>query len=307
MRKWTIAAAALTAAIFGDGEAQATNCATVTFSAPTISGWNPLTGANGSASFTATATRITTVPSVRMARIIFLDNDTGVTKIGTAGPQYDVLDGSGNVVSAQSGTSVPTSSSIIQFSWGNGGSNVNTANFTVRVLPTATQDFIAGTSYSEALKYSIQCFGAPPGNAVLGADTNVSGAPTLSLTVPSLLSITTAGPYNVNFGSFTSTTSNVNIGLKSTSSINVTLSTTNGSEMVLSGAVSPFPTNSVIAYTMTLNGTAISSGPQINLARAGVSGALWPLVLTLQNNQLPTGKLAGGYSDTITLTLTPGT
>ncbi len=55
--------------------------------------------------------------------------------------------------------------------------------------------------------------------------------------------------------------------------MNVAVTTTNGSQMVLAGAVSPFPTNSVIPYTMTLNGTAIATGPQANLTRAGVAGA----------------------------------
>jgi hypothetical protein len=281
-------------------------CATVTFTTPTISGWNPLTGTNGTASFTANVTRITTGPSIRSARIIFLDNQTGVTNVGTSGPQYEVRDPSNNVVSAASGTAVPTSSTVTQFTWGNGGTDLSSSTFTVQVLPTASQDFIAGTNYSEQLKYSIQCFGAPSARPPLGADTNVAGAPTLSLTVPSLLTITTGSAATINFGNFTTTTQPVNIGLKSTSSINVAVSTTNINQMVLAGAVTPFPTNSVIPYTMTLNGDAIANGSSLtNRPRATVAGTNWPLVLTLSGG-LPSGKIAGSYQDTITLTLTPG-
>ena len=76
--------------------------------------------------------------------------------------------------------------------------------------------------------------------------------------------------------------------------------------MVLAGAVSPYPTHSVIPYTMTLNGDAIANGTSLtNRPRAGVAGSNWPLVLTLPEG-LPSGKLAGSYADTITLTLTPG-
>ena len=107
-------------------------------------------------------------------------------------------------------------------------------------------------------------------------------------------------------GSFTTSAQTVQVLVKSTTSINVGLSTLNGSKMVLAGAVSPFPTNSTIPYTMTYAGTSIASGGSLsNQTRAGVGGASRALVLTLTGG-LPSGKIAGSYSDTITLSLTPG-
>ena len=73
-----------------------------------------------------------------------------------------------------------------------------------------------------------------------------------------------------------------------------------------SGAVTPFPANQSIPYTMTFGGAAITTATGLsNQTRAGVAGSNYPLVLNLTGG-LPSGKLAGSYSDTVTLTITPG-
>jgi hypothetical protein len=136
---------------------------------------------------------------------------------------------------------------------------------------------------------------------------SLQSGPTISLSIPKLVSITTASPATINFGSFTTATQSLNVGVKSTSSVNVSVTTSNADKMVLAGAVTPYPTNSVIPYTMTLNGNTVANGSSLtNRPRAGVARTNWPLILSLTGG-LPSGKLAGSYSDTITLTLTPGT
>jgi hypothetical protein len=127
------------------------------------------------------------------------------------------------------------------------------------------------------------------------------------VSIKKVVSITTAGPQTINFGNFTTTSQQLQVGVKSTSSIDVNVQTANTNQMVLAGAVSPYPANSSIPYTMTLNGTTVSNGTSLtNQTRAGVAGMSWPLLLNLTGG-LPSGKIAGTYSDTITLTLTPGT
>lgn len=294
--------------------ALAANCATVTFTGPTaVSGWNPLTSSTGTATFTATATRDTNGTTRRSARIIFLDNDTGTTVLNLAGtpngPRYEIRDSASSVVSAPSGTAPPSSSTGAQFSWGNSGSNVSgPITLSVSILPNSSnQDFIGGTIYTEALKYSIQCFAQ--GGGLLLSDMGVAGAPTLSLTIPKVISLTSASSASVNFGNFTATTDTVQIKLKSTSSVNVGVETLYGTasanQMVLAGASSPYSPNSTIPYSMMLNGTAVFHGSlRPNQTRGGQSETTYPLVLTLSG--IPSGKIAGNYSDTITLTLTPG-
>ena len=99
--------------------------------------------------------------------------------------------------------------------------------------------------------------------------------------------------------------------MKSTSSLNVAVSSTSYTQssvtqLVRSGAVTPYPANSVIPYSMTFNGASITpSAALANHQRAGVLGSDYVLLLTLPG--VPSGKLAGSYSDTITLTITPGT
>ncbi len=176
MRKWIIATGAIASALLASGRAEAANCATVTFSAPTISGWNPLIRRQRDSARSRRQQRGSRPDrAIRSARIIFLDNDTGVHDKSER-PVLNIDDqdiGGNNVASAQSGTAVTTSNSITQFSWGNGGSNravLRRSQF--RVIPTSNRISSAGTTYSEALKYSIQCLtvrhaASPP----LGSDT----------------------------------------------------------------------------------------------------------------------------------------
>ena len=289
-----IATGAIASALLASGRAEAANCATLTFGAnPTISGWDPLSGSAGSGSFTVTVGTLQ-ASGASQYRLIFLDNQTASPiQLGTGGPKYRVTIGATDYA-------FPSNAAITSVPFNSGTS----LTFNVAVLSNTgpVVDYIGGTVFSEPLNYTLQCYNG--GGATRGSP-DTGAARTVSLTIPKELSITSAGPYNINFGSFTTTTSNTSIGIKSTSSVDVAVTTVNGSQMVLAGAQQPYPTNSTIPYTMTLNGTTIASGPSTNLTRAGSAGASWPLVLTLPTG-LPTGKLAGGYSDTITLTLTPG-
>jgi spore coat protein U-like protein len=178
-----------------------------------------------------------------------------------------------------------------------------TVTFTLRIIGNFPgSDYVRGTVFSESLKYSIRCF---DGNGKQGEiDSSQSPGPAPSVNVPSVVLVTTAGPQTINFGNFTTATQTLQVGVKSTSSVNVAVNS--GDQMVLAGAVAPYPSNSVIPYTMTLNGDTIANGTTLtNRPRAGVNGTDWPLVLNLTGG-VPSGKLAGTYSDTITLTLTPG-
>jgi len=295
MRNWTkIAVTAL--ALVATEPAWAANCATVSFSptAPAIPTWDPINGAQVQTTFTATVGSLT--PGANRYRIIFLDNDSASPiriGSGTTNPQYSIRIGGTDYAFPSTGTTA-----------GNGIDNTaGTLTFTLAVpANTAARDYLGGTTYSEALRYTIECYN---NGGSKGVD-SLQSAVTLSLTIPKIVSITTASPQTIDFGSFTTTSQNLNVGLKSTSSVNVAVSTAKGGQMVLAGAVSPYPPNSVIPYTMTLNGVSVANGTNLtNQTRAGVAGATWPLVLTLTGG-LPTGKIAGGYSDTITLTLTPG-
>jgi hypothetical protein len=112
--------------------------------------------------------------------------------------------------------------------------------------------------------------------------------------------------YDIAALTFTTTQQTLNISLKSTSSVNTSISTSHGNMMVRQGAVTPYPTNEAIPYTMTFNSISMPAAglSNQNYARAGVGGESWPLILNLPS--LPTGKLAGLYQDVITLTLSAG-
>lgn len=73
-------------------------------------------------------------------------------------------------------------------------------------------------------------------------------------------------------------------------SVKVAVATTNVNQMVLAGAQTPYPMNSVIPYTMTLNGDTVANGSSLtNRPPAGVAGTKWPLILTLTGG-LPDGQ-----------------
>ena len=186
---------------------------------------------------------------------------------------------------------------------GSGGNSV-AVSLQFTVLANTTEDFVGGASFTETLNYGIQCF-QQNGNSN-GTAGPLTGPP-VTVTIPKLVSITTGSPATINFGSFSTATQTLQVGLKSTSSVNVTVATSNVNQMVLAGAVMPYPSNSVIPYTMSLDGVTVANGSSLsNRPRATVGGTNWPLILSLTGG-VPSGKLAGGYSDTITLTLTPGT
>lgn len=292
----------------------AAQCATVSFSPGNVSvpNWNPITPAAQQASFTMTLTRVSTATNA--IRIIFTDsNDSSQpVKLGTngtvSGPQYQVLDPSGNNVVYPLNTSITAVKPTPLVEYQSKSSN-NTVSVGFRVyVPANTPgtDFPNGT-YGETINYVIQCTNS--GNNTNPVDGPTSG-PALSLIIPNLVSLTTASAATLDFQNFTSLTQQLYVGLKSTGPVNVAIDSTNKLKMVRTGATAPYPDNSTISYLMSLNtGNGATNIPVLpttltNQMRAGVAGTSWPLVLSLSST--PSGKVAGSYSDTITLTLTPG-
>jgi len=309
MSRWSLLGGALLAAAAAN-PALAAQCATVSFSPGSVSvpGWNPITPGAQQASFTMMLTRVNTATTG--IRIIFTDsNDSSQpVKLGTSGtasgPQYQVLDPSGNNIVYPLNTSISAVKPTPLVEYLNKNSN-NTVSVSLRVyVPSNTPgtDFGNGT-YGETLSYIIQCTNSGNNNNPIDGPTS---GPAVSLTIPNLVSLTTASAATLDFQNFTSLTQSLNVGLKSTGPVNVAIDSTNKLLMVRAGAASPYPDNSTIAYLMSLRSTNIPSLPAMltNQPRAGVAGTTWPLVLSLPST--PSGKIAGSYSDTITLTLTPG-
>ena len=299
MSKWTKLAGVALA--FGIAQpAMAANCATVSFSAPSLPEFDPISGTYVQ---TITANVTNADSQAGVANIILVDNDTGALKIGSSGPEYNITS-SGTPIAFPLGRTISDNHEGAQVNLSN---NSGSTSLTLTVNNNNGNDFVGGMTFSEPLKYSIQCYKNATGTGngvILKKDENQSGL-TLPVTIKKVVSFTTAAPQTINFGNFTSLSQQIQIGLKSTSSINVNVQTVNDNNMVLAGAARPYPANSVISYSMTLKGTTVANGTNLsNQTRAGVAGASWPLILTLPS--LPTGKIAGSYSDTITLTLTPG-
>ncbi len=313
MTSWGLLAGAFLALNAAD-VVLAAQCATVSFSPGNVSvpGWNPITPGSQQASFTMTLTRVSTTTNA--IRIIFTDsNDASQpVKLGTngtaSGPQYQVLDPSGNNVVYPVNTSITSVKPTPLVQYQSKSSN-NTVSVAFRVyVPANTPgtDFSNGT-YGETINYVIQCTNS--GNNTNPIDGPTFG-PALSLTIPNLVSLTTASAATLDFQNFTSLKQQLNVGLKSTGPVNVAIDSTNKLKMVRAGAASPYADNSTIAYQMSLQiGTGVNNITVLpttltNQARAGVAGTMWQLVLSL--TATPSGKIAGSYSDTITLTLTPG-
>nr|WP_166180432.1 hypothetical protein [Altererythrobacter segetis] len=295
LRAVLVATSAATA--LGAEPALAANCANVSFSpgAPATITYDPIK-ATQSATTTFTATLSGFASNDKKYILILTDADTGTPlRIGTTGPIYTITSGATTVSFPKNTTAV--SSGVAQ-----SDKAVTSPSFTVALpVNSSGQDFVGGTQCTENLGYSLQCFFAN-GNSS-GADTG--SAVSLTTSIASVLSIVTASPQTLNFGNFTTTSQTLQVSLKSTSTMSVSVSTVNGSQMVLNGAVSPFPTNSTIPYTMTFAGSAITAGSPQTVSRAGVGGNTFAFALTLPGG-VPSGKLPGTYADVITLTIVPG-
>lgn len=306
----TFTAAAAVLALACSAGARAASCATVAIApaAPAIPAWNPIAPAEQSATFTLTLTR--TASSTRRARVILLDTDSSAVplRIGAGnGPRYliDNLD-SGAVISFPRGTQVGAQTVPLTQFPSSGNSNATTLNLRVRVLANSSpiEDFIGGARFVETLGLAVQCF--KTNGSDNGTDSLLSGGPTLALTIPRLASIVTAAPVNIDFGNFSLAQQQAMISVKSTSSLNVSVATANGGRMLLAGAGGNPAPNMVIPYGIRFNNVPLSPGATLfNQARAGVSGNSFPLMLTLTEGTAA-GKLAGTYSDTITLSIEPG-
>jgi hypothetical protein len=310
MKRWGLLGGAFLAVTAAD-PALAAQCATVSFSPGSVAvpAWNPIMPGAQQATFTMTLTRVSSATTG--IRIIFTDtNDSSQpVKLGTngtaSGPQYQLLDPSGKNVVYPLNTSIAAVKPSPLIEYQNKGSS-NTAQVTFRVyVPANTPgtDFGNG-AYGETLNYVVQCTNG--GNNSNPIDGPTSG-PAVSLTIPNLVSLTTASAATLDFQNFTSLSQQLNVGLKSTGPVNVAIDSTNKLKMVRSGASAPYPDNSTILYSLSLRSVPVPSLPAnlTNQPRAGVAGTTWPLVLSLPST--PSGKVAGAYTDTITLTLTPGT
>ena len=279
-------------------------------SAPTIADWNPMVANDAeSTNFNITLTRGASNPNnIDFATIYFTDPDSATSlRVGAlsgfAGPVYTIKSGSSDIVFASGVT--PSNPLRFDFASGNNQNQLaKSATFAVDGNNNASADYTSGT-YTETLNYTVQCYKGNGAN--ITSQGSVTGSLTINVTIPNRLSVITAGPQTINFGSFTTTAQSLAISLKSTGAINASLSTENGNQMVLTGAQTPVPANSTIPYSMAFDGQNVpANGASLNnLSRAGVGGGNKALVLTLP--ALPSGKLAGTYKDVITLTLSPGT
>jgi hypothetical protein len=303
-------AIAVMATVGFHGTALAANCATVTVSpaAPAIPQWNPLNGAAQEASFTVTMTR--DAASTKRAKLIFLDSNSNAspTRIGTTtGPRYDILnmDAGSTLVSFPQGTQV-ASVNIPDSQFSNRGDATLSFKVRIRANTSPQEEFTGGTSYTETLRYSVQCFKANGQDN--GTDSAVQSNLQLNLTIPKLLSIVTAAPDPINFQNFTTAEEQTLIRIRSTSTLNVSAVTANNGKLMAGTSTAE---NAIIPYSMRfgVSGSnplpALPLNSQINATRAGVTGKDYALRLILTDG-VPSGKIAGAYSDTITLTITPG-
>ena len=297
-------AAALMAMGFA-GPAMAAPCMTMTISpsAPGLAQWNPLDGQDQEVAFTATITR--DAASTKSVRLIFIDNDSNIspTRIGTSGPRYAIVSAGGGVISFPKGTTLSNSYGVtVPFT----NKNDATVSLKVRILGSR-EDFTSDVRYQENLDYAAQCLKAN------GSDNGSSTVPTssnlrLDLTIPKVLSVTTSSAAEINFQEFTKDQEQTIIRLASTSPLNVSATTDNNGKLMIGTSAPP---NATIPYTMQFglnNGSPLaplpSTGTPITAARAGVGGSAYALNLKLTDG-VPSGKIAGAYSDTITLTITP--
>lgn len=286
----------------------AAQCATVVFSPGTVTlpNYDPINGGAVQSSFVATISRVQA--TTRSVRLIFNDAVGGEPvqvrpSTGTGGPLYEILDPSGiNIAFGKYASVFAARNPTVPLPEGPSGDSV-AVSYTVNILTNSGgRDFRNG-HYGDNLSYSVACFqGSGSGQ---GGDTFVPGL-ALSATIPNLVSLTTASPATLDFQNFTTLTQQLDVGVKSTGPINVELQTDNDRKMVRMGSPAPVPLNSYIRYGIRLRGANVASDPYIlsNAPRAGVGGTQWPLQLTLSAQ--PSGKVAGSYSDTITLTVTPG-
>jgi hypothetical protein len=300
---WSATAAA---ALALPGVAWGADCANITASPaiPTIPQWNPLDGQPQEATFTVKMRR--EQGGARSARLIFLDANSSAspTRIGaTVGPRYEILNRGSQPISFPQGTQVG-SVNVPSTQFNNDGEA--TLDLKVRILgnSSASEDFEGGHTFSETLRYSVQCFKQNGG--ALAADQAVLSNLQLSLTIPKLVSINTAGPARINFQDFTVAAQHALISVRSTSMLHVSATTANGGKLVMGRSGEE---NTIIPYRMSFGAegetlAALPLGSVITATRAGVGGSDYMLRLALVGG-VPSGKLAGTYSDTITLTIAP--
>jgi hypothetical protein len=301
-RTWAAGAAALVVA------QPALGCATVSFSPATltIGSWDPITPAAAQTAVTATIARGNS--NVTGVRLILLDSNDRLSPVrlgsrsGMNGPPYQFLDASGaNLLYPATTAVTAVNAPVINFP-SKGGNSLQASLRLIVPANVPGTDFVDG-AYNETLSYAVQCFSS--GNKSAGTAGPISG-PAVALTIPNLVSLTTASAARLDFQNFTSLTQQLNVGLRSTGPVRVDVTSTNGLKMLRVGASTPALDNSLIKYFLNLRGTDIPKTPitLTNQPRAGVSGSSWPLVLSLPNQ--PSGKVAGSYSDTLTITLSPG-
>lgn len=297
------------AVLLAPAQATAAACGTVTASPGTLlfSSWNPLDGQAQDLPLTLTVQRVSA--STRGVRVILHDSDTPAPPIVVSlapAMRYEVADNaSGALIAFSRNTVIGAANAAVRPI--NGAPTTSIAiNARVRVFGNSgpVADYIGGRSFTQSFLYSIQCLNQQ--GQVTAQDLLVPANLALTVPIPRIASIVTARPSVIDFGNFTTTRQTILINVRSTSTLNVSANTQNGGKMVREGTPQPWPSYATIPFNMFFwDRKIIPGGTTVSTQRAGVPGRDINFMMTLPEG-LPTGKLAGSYSDVITLEVTPG-
>lgn len=223
----------------------------------------------------------------------FVDQNSGVLRVGSGGPVYTLRKGPSDVVVPLGAPFNPAYSFHHEFKDVGHGATERVGNVILRIDPD--QDIAAGV-YRENLDIQYRCSGT-------GRTDMQSGVLPIIIDVPSTLVASLGGGSlngTVDFGDFSTLSQSVMVTVQSTGPYAVKINSANGQAMKLATA----PTgaaNAQIPYTVTFAGAPVSTS-DTHFARSGVGGRSLPLSFTAGSIA---GKRAGVYHDIVTVTFTP--
>jgi hypothetical protein len=228
-------------------------------------------------------------------------------------------------------TLVPTGSPSVPsrtgfFNFNGNATNNDSFQLKVNVVLPSSLDTVAGTTIPLNLRYS--CIHGQGGNAAVESGTR-SNALVINVTILSALQASYVGTPTLDFGEVGSVTSAQVLGLPATYTrkgdirvassgpYNISMTSANNYRLSFNGTTGAINPLQSLAYAATFvqnTRTGVSGAPIApqtaitrTCARAGVSGLLLPLSVTLKEGGLgPAVKTpAPTYSDTLTITVAP--